>query len=128
MSTISMNRPTVYSMPVRQSPAHPVRPEQLRLTRRGRIALGTLIALPLLAIAYFLGFGASQAGADSTPSNATFETVTVMPGDSLWTIATEVAPGADPQAVVTSIVDLNQLESATVQPGQQLAIPAEYSH
>jgi hypothetical protein len=127
MSTISMHRPTVYSMPVRQVPARAAQGERLVITRRGRIVLGTLIALPLLAIAYFFGYGASQAGADSTPSNATFETVTVMPGESLWTVATEVAPNADPQEVVTAIVSLNQLQSATVQPGQKLAIPAKYS-
>lgn len=126
MSTISMHRPTVYTMPVRQAPARSAQPTAAQFRRR-RIVVGTLLVLPMLAAAYFFGYGAAQAGADSTPSAATFETVTVMPGDSLWSIAGEVAPNADPQTVISEIVALNQLESATVQPGQQIAIPAEYS-
>jgi LysM repeat protein len=89
---------------------------------------GSLLVLPIIAVAYFLGLGASQAGADSTVSTTSFEQVTVMPGDTLWNIATTIAPDADTQQVVADIVSLNQLDTATVQPGQRLAIPAEYSN
>jgi hypothetical protein len=99
----------------------------MQLTRRGRLFFGTVLALIALAVAYFLGAGASQAGADSTVSNASFEQVTVMPGDTLWSIAGDIAPAADTQQVIADIVSLNQLETATVQPGQRLAIPAAYS-
>ena len=51
-----------------------------------------------------------------------------MPGDTLWSIAGNIAPGADTQQVIADIVSLNQLETATVQPGQRLSIPAEYSN
>ena len=51
-----------------------------------------------------------------------------MPGDTLWSIATAIAPNADTQSVIAEIVSLNQLETATVQPGQRLSIPVEYSN
>ena len=126
MSTIGFHDTAHFSAPVR--PVRAARPEPMRLTRRGRIFFGTIIALALAAGAYFLGFGASQAGADSTVSTTSFEQVTVMPGDTLWSIAANIAPGADTQTVIAEIVSLNQLETATVQPGQRLSIPAEYSN
>ena len=125
MSTIGYNDTVRFSAPSR--PVRAARPEPMRLTRRGRMFFGTIIALALAAGAYFLGFGASQAGADSTVSTTSFEQVTVMPGDTLWSIATNIAPNADTQTVIAEIVSLNQLETATVQPGQRLAIPSGYS-
>jgi LysM repeat protein len=98
------------------------------LTRRGRILVGTLVALPIIVGAYFIGLGSSSAGADSVQSTVSFETVTVMPGDTLWSIAQSVAPNADAQAVIAAIEELNQLETLTVQPGQKLAIPADLSN
>jgi nucleoid-associated protein YgaU len=124
MSTIGYNDTVRFSAPSR--PVRAARPEPMQLTRRGRLFFGTVLALIALAVAYFLGAGASQAGADSTVSTTSFEQVTVMPGDTLWSIATNVAPNADTQSVIAEIVSLNQLETATVQPGQRLAIPAEY--
>jgi hypothetical protein len=126
MSTIGYNDTVRFSAPSR--PVRAARPEPMRLTRRGRIFFGTIIALALAAGAYFLGFGASQAGADSTVSTTSFEQVTVMPGDTLWSIAATIAPNADTQQVIADIVSLNQLETATVQPGQRIAIPAAYSN
>ena len=57
-----------------------------------------------------------------------FMPVAVKPGDTLWSIAIAIAPNTDTQTVIADIVSLNQLETATVQPGQRLAIPAEYSN
>ena len=128
MSTIGYNDTVRFTAPAR--PVRPVqmaRREPIRLNRRGRLFFGTLLALSLAAGAYFLGFGASQAGADSTVSTVSFEQITVMPGDSLWSIAATIAPNADTQQVIADIVSLNQLDTATVQPGQRIAIPAAYS-
>lgn len=122
MSTIAIHPTVAFSRPAT------ARREPLRLTRRGRILVGTLVALPIVVGAYFIGFGSSSAGADSVQSVTNFETVTVMPGDTLWSIAGDVAPDADPQSVVTAVAELNQLDSMTVQPGQQLAIPAEFNN
>jgi LysM repeat protein len=52
--------------------------------------------------------------------------VTVQSGDSLWSVASRLAPKADPRDVIADLVNLNGLSSAVVTPGQQLAIPAQY--
>lgn len=49
-----------------------------------------------------------------------------MSGESLWSIAEEVAPAADPRDVVDAIIRLNALGSGQLEAGQTLAIPAEY--
>ncbi|QIG38097.1 LysM peptidoglycan-binding domain-containing protein [Microbacterium sp. 4R-513] len=105
-------------------------PTRLRLTVRGRRVLALLAALPALvalAVAVFLGGSSALAAREGGAPAGTFETVTVTAGDSLWSIAQEVAPGADPRDVVDAIVRLNALDGVAVSSGQRLAIPAEYS-
>ncbi|MEV8266481.1 LysM peptidoglycan-binding domain-containing protein [Microbacterium sp. NPDC076911] len=102
---------------------------KLRLTARGRRVFAAIAALPLviaLSIAAISG-GAAMASRDSGVASVSYETVTVGSGDSLWSIAEEVAPAADPRDVVDAIVRLNALDSANVLVGQRLAVPAEYS-
>lgn len=109
-------------------PARPV-VTRLRVTPRGRRVLAAAVALPIAAA---LGIGVLSGGAalasrtDSAPAG-TFETVTVLAGDSLWTIAQDVAPTADPRDVVDEIVRLNALDGTSVRAGQRLAVPAGYS-
>ena len=50
-----------------------------------------------------------------------------MGGDTLWSLAQDVAPSADPRDVVDAIARLNALDGVTITPGQRLAIPAEYT-
>lgn len=102
--------------------------ERLRLTRRGRIVVGIAIALPLLFGAYLLGAGATQADAEVTVTTVSFDYITVAMGDTLWSIASDIAPSGDAQQVIDDIVTLNQLDSTVVQPGQRIAIPAQYSN
>ena len=101
---------------------------RLRLTTRGRRVLVALAAAPL---AIGLGFAAISGGSaiasGETAVTASFETVMVMPGDTLWSIAESVAPQADPRTVISDITSLNALSSQSLQVGQQLAIPAEYT-
>jgi hypothetical protein len=110
--------------------AMPVRTPRLRLTARGRAVFTTLAAAPLVAIALFIGLGGGDAVADgaATGGAATFTYVSIAPGQSLWQLAEQVAPNADPREVVADILALNQLRSADVQPGQELAIPLQYAH
>ena len=100
---------------------------RLRITRRGRAVLALLVAIPLAIGAAVTGIGAIGAAAGTQGSTATFQYVTVDPGESLWQVADEVAPNADPRDVIAGIVSLNNLSSGDVQPGQRLAIPAQYS-
>ena len=100
---------------------------RLRLTTRGRAVFGGLIVVPLVAIAIFFGIGAGGAQATGDLSTTTFDYVSVEPGQSLWQLAEQLAPQSDPSEVVADILALNHLSSGDVQPGQNLAVPAEYS-
>lgn len=103
---------------------------RLRLTVRGRRVLAAAAALPVvggLAIAALTGGGAALGSLSEGPSGDTFETVTVSSGDSLWSIAADVAPGHDPRDVVDAIVSLNQLPGGMLMPGDEIAIPSEYA-
>jgi len=93
----------------------------LRITRRGRIVLSGLVAVPVLAVSLLLA--SPGALAESQESGNDFEYVTVLSGDTLWGIAEMVDSTSDPRDVVARIMNLNQLSSAALQPGQQLAIP-----
>jgi hypothetical protein len=100
---------------------------RLRLTRRGRAVLTTLAALPFVIGALFIGLNGGGAVATSTAPDASFEWVTVDGGQSLWDIAAIVAPDEDPREFAAQVKALNQLPSSVVQPGQQLAIPTQYT-
>ena len=120
MTTLSLS-----PLPERRDGAH----TRLRLTVRGRRVLAAIVALPLIA-ALALGVlsgGAALASREHSAPQGMFAEVTVRAGQSLWAIAEDVAPNSDPRDVVDAIVRLNALDSAMVSPGQQLAIPAQYS-
>ena len=108
--------------------AGPVPATRLRITVRGRRVLAALVALPVAAAIAFaaLGSGSALASGEHTAGDS-FTTVTVQPGDTLWSIAEEVAPGADPRDVVDAIIRLNALPSGSLTAGQSLALPAEYA-
>ncbi len=118
-------RPASGVRPGRVRPGVPAPPAAaaapLRLTRRGWCALTALavaaVALAVLVLSAVLGGGGDLelAGGSS---------VVVRPGDTVWSIATEVAgQGEDVRAVVDAIERLNDLEGATVVPGQVLEVP-----
>ena len=96
----------------------------LRLTARGRLLLGAsglVVALSLISATSALGSGD---GAVSTASElSSYEVITVLPGESLWSIAGEVAPEANRADVVAAIVDLNGLNGSALHSGQRLRVP-----
>jgi LysM repeat protein len=83
-----------------------------------------LLAVLVLSLAGFFNSPAkaSDSAADllATPT----VTVTVQPGQSLWSIAGSLAPDRDARDVVADIVQLNNLSAGPVIPGQQLFVPA----
>ncbi|MFW0119644.1 LysM peptidoglycan-binding domain-containing protein [Rothia sp. P5764] len=98
-----------------------------RLTRRGRLIFR---GLPLLTLAALMVLGAftfafpTQAKSSTSYSEAPVsQMVRVYHGDSLWTIAQQVAPGQDSRDVVNRIMQINDLRSAQVEPGQVLEVP-----
>ncbi|MWV49532.1 LysM peptidoglycan-binding domain-containing protein [Rathayibacter sp. VKM Ac-2803] len=98
----------------------------LRITRRGRAVLATLGALPIVAGAFVFGLNGGGAVASADQSGVEFQYVTVRAGESLWSLAEELAPESDPRDVVDDILSLNQLPSAGIEPGQRLAVPSQY--
>lgn len=103
---------------------------RLRLTARGRRVLAALTAIAVSALVTALvlfGAGQAQAGVGEGAPQDTFLTITVVPGDSLWSIAGRVAPTVDPRDVVDDIKRLNALDGADLNAGQRLAIPAQYA-
>lgn len=106
----------------RARPAAPGRSAPLRITRRGRLLLTVLVAAGAAALVGVLGTGQATAG-DEVRDAATVEVV-VVPGDTLWGIASQVAsPGEDVRDVIAEIVELNGLPSSGVVAGQTLVVP-----
>lgn len=120
MSSISFSTAAVIPASTRPS-------TRLRLTTRGRAVLLAFASVPLavgIAFAALSGGSAIASGADTAAVSV--ETVTVMPGDTLWSIATGVAPDADPRDVIGEISRMNLLRGGELQIGQTLAIPAQH--
>ena len=92
----------------------------LRLTRRGRVViLVMLLALGAVLSLVVASSGAASSAAEQVP----VQYVTVAPGDTLWSIAGEVAPGTDRRDTVAEIVELNALDGSSVRAGQRIAVP-----
>lgn len=125
MTAIGITTPALTSTSFALAP----RATRLRLTVRGRRVLAALAALPAvvaIGVAVISG-GSALASRDAGAPVGTFTTITVSPGESLWSIAETVAPQSDPRDVVDAIVRLNALDGVEVQAGQSIAIPAEYA-
>ena len=112
----------VPSTAVRRTPTR----SRLRMTRRGRALLLVIASAPVVVLALF--FGINAGGATATTSSTPLQTITMPAGESLWQVATEIAPKADPRNFIADVVSVNQLASTNVQPGQALQIPAKYEH
>ena len=94
-----------------------------RLTRRGRVLVVLAVAALLLA-AFSLGRVDSRAAVPGGEASAPALTQTVvLPGETLWSIARDLAPDNDPREVVAQIRELNDLSGGLVA-GQQLLLPA----
>lgn len=63
------------------------------------------------------------ASGETTP--VPFKEVTVQQGDSVWKLASRnhAAVGLDVQELVDVIIEVNELESVIIHPGQNLKIP-----
>jgi LysM repeat protein len=113
-SSASQRRPAVGGSVTRSS-------SPVRLTRRGRIVLATFASV-LLSVMVVLS-GQITADAGSASGGPALATVVVQPGESLWSIASVVAPTADPRETIALIRDLNGMQGSTVVPGQSVVVP-----
>jgi len=94
------------------------------LNRRGKLAR-TLVVLSLAIVAASVAGG--EAGANASKSTVvaadSFITVTVAPGDTVWSLASRVAPQGQAGALVSAIIEINSLGSGDVVAGQKIRIP-----
>jgi LysM domain len=94
----------------------------IRLTRRGRLAL-LVAAVLCMMLGFSLGDTLSfTAGTVGTPPAS--QSIVVQPGQTLWGIATQVAPHSDPRATVQQIIVANHLSSTGLQAGETLSVPS----
>jgi hypothetical protein len=122
-------------VPTGEPAPRPVRPSSthgglaaapaLRLTRRGRAVLRALVVLAMLALlaGAALAMARRADAADGRAAQVVVAHHVVLPGETLWGIATELAPAADPRDTIASIVEFNALPSSELHAGQSLAIP-----
>lgn len=101
------------------SPGRARRP--LRWTRRGRVLMRLLVAMALLCAGS--GLGLAVARADEHRGAPPAQTIVVEPGQTLWEIASQLAPGQDPREVIARIRATNRLDSAALSVGQRLTLP-----
>jgi hypothetical protein len=92
---------------------------------RRRIAVGVL-ALGLLVVAARAGDalgGSPLAAPERRPAGSSGEaaSIVVHPGDTLWSIATRLAPDEDPRPLVDRLVAARG--TAALQPGERIALP-----
>ena len=98
-------------------------PSGVRLNRRGRLAR-TLVVLSLAIVLGSLVSAKAGAGTDTqAPRAHSFITVTVAPGETVWSLANRVATGSDVRSLVSEIITVNSLDSVDLAAGQKLRIP-----
>lgn len=124
MPTATLDRPVRSARPV---PAPPVRPRaaahrpasRVVVLRRRRVAaLVFTVAALFGAVRAVAAFGAGPAsGTERRPP-----VHVVQPGETVWSIAETLAPGADTRSVVRRILKLNG-GSAELEVGQRLVLP-----
>jgi hypothetical protein len=102
----------------------------VRLTRRGRIVVAVMLtaaSLSLVVLAWLaIAARAAQAADGGQSPGAIYQNLTsivVHPGQTLWSIASQAEPSADPRVVMHQIIDLNALSGTSVEPGQRLWVP-----
>ena len=105
------------------------RARRTRLTRRGRRVLWAAVILLLVAVitplllAVASGAQASSHGLPPSAVRAGMRQVVVKPGQSLWSVALNAEPKADPRVVIQQIMEFNALGSQVVVPGESLWVP-----
>lgn len=85
-----------------------------------KLLRGLALVAAVIAIST-AGFSAATA-VSSAPQ---LEKVVITQGDSLWLLADRFASGQDPEAWILELVNLNQLSSSALIPGQTLLLPAD---
>src|SRR4051794_25118178 len=104
-----------------------VRPDgrRPRLTASRVRSRRIVLAVVVTAVAgAWAGPLARAATGSDEPVRVARSTYVVQRGDSLWDIAEDLSGGADPRPLVDAIAQVNDVDAATLTPGQTLVIPA----
>ncbi len=88
---------------------------------RRRLMVCLVLAFALFAAVSFATGQAQATGSGQASTSFTY--VSVHSGDTLWSLADTYSGDTDPRDWIASLVTLNSLESNSLQPGQQLALP-----
>ena len=96
---------------------------RVQLNRRGRLAR-TVVVLSLAIVLGSVVSAKAGAGTEAAATKAySFITVTVAPGETVWSLASRVAAGGDVRSLVSEIITVNSLASVDLTAGQKLRIP-----
>jgi hypothetical protein len=100
----------------------------IRLTRRGRVVVASLLVTGLTVCALLLSLlasGGAQATNHGQPRAGYqgMRQIVVRPGQTLWSIASAAEPSADTRVVVQEIMTANALTSVDISAGQLLWVP-----
>jgi hypothetical protein len=104
-----------------QAAARPTPPA--RLTRRGRVAVTGVSALLIGALSVGLATAAQATRSGSGAPGRYAAKVTVLPGQSLWSLAEAYDPHADTRLIIQQIQQLNSMSGDQVQAGEVLWVP-----
>jgi Tfp pilus assembly protein FimV len=92
----------------------------VRLTRRGVVVLAVAVAVLAAALLSLARVSAPSDANDGRAPLSRPATVTVIAGDTLWSIASRLAPDRDPRAEVADLQRLNGLAGVALSAGQVL--------
>lgn len=112
---------------LRAVPAPVARPASRRTYLWRRLLALAVAGVALVAVA--VGTGALVGGVADVAAGGPADTRVVRPGDTVWSIATDLDPGADPRDTVARIIEMNSDgpdplgPSAAVTPGQVIRVP-----
>jgi LysM repeat protein len=98
---------------------------RVRLTRRGRIAVTGVSAILIGALSVTLATAAQATHTGSASPGRYVAKVTILPGQSLWSVAEAYDPNADTRLVIQEIQQLNSMAGDQVQPGEVLWVPRD---
>jgi nucleoid-associated protein YgaU len=88
--------------------------------RRRRLVV---LATAAVVAGFWAGPVAHALGGAPPPVPVVSRTYVVRPGDTLWAIATRVAPGEDPRPLVDALARVNGLDAGRLVPGRTVVVP-----
>jgi hypothetical protein len=103
-------------------------PAPLRLTRRGRVVVTTLVVTVIAVVGLVIAMAAAGGAQAASPGgqgigHQGMHEIVVRSGQTLWSIASAAEPTADPRLVVEQIMAANTMSSTDVAAGQLLWVP-----